>query len=39
MTDPKLIFTRAPKNPDGIVLVLHGGREDGRAPVRGTSWP
>ena len=36
MTDPKLIFTRAPKKPEGIVLVLHGGREHGRAPVRGT---
>ena len=35
MTDPKLIFTRAPKNPDGIALVLHGGREVGQAPVRG----
>ena len=34
MTTPRLILTRAPKKPAGIVLVLHGGREDGWTPVR-----
>ncbi len=31
---PRLIATAAPTRPDGIVLVLHGGRENGRSPVR-----
>jgi alpha-beta hydrolase superfamily lysophospholipase len=31
---PRLIVTAAPERPDGIVVVLHGGREHGRAPVR-----
>jgi alpha-beta hydrolase superfamily lysophospholipase len=35
-TTPRLIATAAPKRPDGIVLVLHGGREEGRTPVRAT---
>jgi pimeloyl-ACP methyl ester carboxylesterase len=31
---PQLIFTAAPKRPQGIVLVLHGGRENDRTPVQ-----
>ena len=34
LSTPRLITTAAPKRPDGIVLVLHGGRENGRSPVR-----
>ena len=34
MNTPKLIATAAPKRPEGIVLVLHGGRENDRSPVR-----
>ena len=33
-TTPRLIVTAASERPDGIVLVLHGGRENGRSPVR-----
>lgn len=31
---PRLIATAAPEQPEGIVLVLHGGREDDHTPAR-----
>jgi pimeloyl-ACP methyl ester carboxylesterase len=34
MTTPRLITTAAPTRPEGIVVVLHGGRENDRTPVR-----
>lgn len=31
---PRLIITAAPQRPDGVVVVLHGGRENDRTPAR-----
>jgi hypothetical protein len=39
MNTPRLVATAAPKSPDGIVLVLHGGRENDPSPVRASQLP